>query len=98
MSINLNDVDIKGVYEAFTIAYKKYKDEINLSKDDYKILSDFFKTIGECDAVTQEKVFTVALENLNLNYIDANNEANVNVKMYRTLGISIGIMIAIFFI
>ena len=34
----------------------------------------------------------------NLNYIDANNEANVNVKMYRTLGISIGIMIAIFFI
>lgn len=97
-SVNLDDINIDSVYEAFTKAYKNYKDEINLTKDDYKVLSDFFKTIGSCDAMTQEKVFSVTLENLNLNYIEANNEANVNVKMYRTLGISIGIMIAIFFI
>lgn len=97
-SINLNDVSIDSVYEAFKKAYKNYKDEINLNKDDYKVLSDFFKTIGACDVMTQEKVFSVTLENLNLNYIEANNEANVNVKMYRTLGISIGIMIAIFFV
>ena len=97
-SQNLESGEVISVHEAFTKAYELYKNEVSFSNDDYKIISDFFKTLGECGVIGQERVFKLALESLNMSYIDANNEAKTNIKMYRALGLSIGAMISIFFI
>ena len=67
-------------------------------EESYKILEDFFKTLGSSGISGQEKIFSLALENIDINYKEAKKKEKENIKLYRTLGISIGAMLAIFFI
>ena len=97
-SKNLELGEVLSVNDAFDDAFNTYKEEVALTKDDYKLISDFFKSIGECGIVGQERIFKLALEGLNINYLEANSEAKTNIKIYRALGASIGAMMGIFFI
>ena len=78
--------------------YLENKEKLSLNSDDYKILEDFFKTLGSSGISGQEKIFSLALENIDINYKEAKKKEKENIKLYRTLGISIGAMLAIFFI
>lgn len=98
MSSNLENGEICSVQEGFENAYKKYKENINLTTDDYKIVSDFFKTLGSSGVTGQERIFSLALENIDINYKEAKKLEKENIKLYRTLGMAIGAMLAIFFI
>ena len=88
MANMLDEGTSNSLYESFEKAYL----------DDYKILEDFFKTLGSSGISGQEKIFSLALENIDINYKEAKKKEKENIKLYRTLGISIGAMLAIFFI
>ena len=98
MASILAEGNISSVYESFEIAYEKNKDNISLNKDDYKIINDFFKTLGNSGVTGQERIFSLALDNIDINYKEAKKLEKENIKLYRTLGLSIGAMLAIFFI
>ena len=98
MASILEEGNISSVYESFEIAYEKNKDNISLNKDDYKIINDFFKTLGNSGVTGQERIFSLALDNIDINYKEAKKLEKENIKLYRTLGLSIGAMLAIFFI
>ena len=87
-----------SVYESFENAYEKSKQKINLTSDDNKIISDFFKTLGSSGVTGQDKIFKLALDNIDINYKEARKFEKENIKLYRTLGLSIGAMLAVFFI
>lgn len=98
MACNLEDGYTCSVYEGFEKSYVENKDNVNLSNDDYKILSDFFKTLGSSGVTGQDRIFSLALDNININYKEAKKLEKENIKLYRALGLSIGAMLAIFFI
>ena len=98
MSFALENGYTGSIYESFENAYEKTKEKINLTSDDNKIISDFFKTLGSSGVTGQDKIFKVALDNIDINYKEAKKFEKENIKLYRTLGLSIGAMLAIFFI
>ena len=98
MANMLDEGTSNSVYESFEKAYLENKEKLSLNSDDYKILEDFFKTLGSSGISGQEKIFSLALENIDINYKEAKKKEKENIKLYRTLGISIGAMLAIFFI
>ena len=98
MSFTLENGYAGTIYESFEKAYMKSKEEMNLLDDDYKIISDFFKTLGSSGVTGQDKIFKIALDSIDINYKEAKKFEKENIKLYRTLGLSIGAMLAIFFI
>ena len=98
MANMLDEGTSNSVYESFEKAYLENKEKLSLNSDDYKILEDFFKTLGSSGISGQEKIFSLALEDIDINYKEAKKKEKENIKLYRTLGISIGAMLAIFFI
>ena len=87
-----------SIYESFENAYEKSREKISLTSDDNKIISDFFKTLGSSGVTGQDKIFKFSLDNIDINYKEARKFEKENIKLYRTLGLSIGAMLAIFFI
>lgn len=87
-----------SVYAGFSDNYEIYKNEIYYSNSDLNIIKDFFKSLGESGVFGQERMFAITLENLRMNYLEAEKEAKANTKMYRTLGICTGAILAIIFI
>lgn len=98
MANMLEEGIIDSVYESFEKSYLENKEKLSLNFDDYKVIEDFFKTLGNSGISGQEKIFNLALENIDINYKEAKKMEKENIKLYRTLGISIGAMLAIFFI
>lgn len=98
MSFSLENGYLGTIYESFENAYRNSKENMNLLDDDYKIINDFFKTLGSSGVTGQDKIFKVALDNIDINYKEARKFEKENIKLYRTLGVSIGAMLAIFFI
>lgn len=98
ISERLNNGEAASVYESYRFSYLIYKDQIHFNKSDLNIIEDFFKSLGESGVFGQEKVFKIAMENLRMNYIEAVKEAKSNTKMYRTLGLCTGAILAIIFI
>lgn len=98
MTIALENGYTGSIYESFENAYEKTKEKINLTSDDNKIISDFFKTLGSSGVTGQDKIFKLTLDNIDINYKEARKFEKENIKLYRTLGLSIGAMLAIFFI
>lgn len=93
---SLYNNDVESVYSGIVAEYKKYKEEIYLSDDDLKIMSDFFRSLGESGVYGQEKIFSLAIENLKMNVKDSDEQMKKYVKLYRYLGACIGGMIGIF--
>lgn len=96
LSQSLYENKVETVYDGVFKEYEVYKDEIYLNNDDLKVLSDFFKSLGESGVYGQEKIFTLAIESIKVNLKDSNEEMKRNVKLYRYLGACIGGMIGIF--
>ncbi len=94
----LEDGIASNVSEAFRGSYKDGSDYIRLKASDYRVLDDFFKVLGESGVVGQEKIFKLTMDSLALNTTEAEKEATINVRMYRTLGICLGLVFAVFFI
>lgn len=98
MALALENGYTGSIYESFENAYAKSMEKISLTSDDNKIISDFFKTLGSSGVTGQDKIFKFALDNIDINYKEARKFEKENIKLYRTLGLSIGAMLAIFFI
>lgn len=87
-----------NVKEAFFKIYVEEKEKYYINIEDQNLISDFLGSLGESNLYTQDKLFNVTMKNLELNIKDAEEIAKKNIKVYRSLGISIGFMIAIFLI
>lgn len=98
MSGMLENGEVCCISEAFEKSYKKNSSILNLVSEDYRVLNDFFKTLQSSGVTGQERIFAVVLDGINVNYKEAKKNEKENIKLYRTLGISIGAMLAIFFI
>lgn len=94
----LKQGEVLSVYESYSCSYERLKDYIHFNNSDLNIIEDFFKSLGESGLFGQEKMFTMTLENLRMNYLEAEREAKSNIKMYRTLGLCTGTILAIIFI
>ena len=90
--------EANSVFDTFNSIYGKYENDLSFKKEDYNIVSDFFRTLGETGVFGQEEIFKLASEQVKFNYQEALKDAKVNIKMYRTLGVCAGALIVIFFI
>lgn len=90
--------NVESVYEAVLEEFKLLENEFYLESDDRKIMADFFKSLGESGVYGQEKIFLLAIEGVKINLSDADESAKKNTKLYRYLGVCLGVMIIIFII
>lgn len=90
--------DVESVCEGALEEFIKFKSEFDLYDEDKKIMEDFLKSLGESGVYGQEKIFTLAIEGIKINLADADEIAKKNVKLYRYLGVCLGMMIIIFII
>lgn len=98
LSEELTKNDTESVRDAFKSCIQKDSNILGLSNDDYDILLDLSASIGTTDIDGQKKIFDIAVNRIKNNLKHATDDAEKNVKMYRVLGVSIGLMIAIFLI
>ncbi|MGL4761529.1 MAG: stage III sporulation protein SpoIIIAB [Sarcina sp.] len=90
--------EIENVNVAFSNALNKKKDQMAMTKEDYGIILDLSKSLGDTDITGQEQIFSLAKEKLERVIDLAEKDYRVNCKMYKSLGIGIGVMLAIFLI
>lgn len=98
ISAKLQCGEALSVYDGYSSSYERYKDYMHFNKSDLNIIDDFFKSLGESGVFGQEKMFAITMESLRMNYLEAEKEAKTNTKMYRTLGLCTGAILAILFI
>lgn len=98
ISEKLRSGEALSVYDGYCSSYEIYKEQIHFNKSDLNIIEDFFKSLGESGVFGQEKVFTMTMDSLRMNYLEAEKEAKANTKMYRTLGLCTGAILVILFI
>ncbi|MGM9934410.1 stage III sporulation protein SpoIIIAB [uncultured Clostridium sp.] len=87
---------VENVYDGAADEYRELKDKFSLNESDVKVLSDFFKSLGDSGVFGQERIFSLALEGIRMNLKEAEEAAKRNVKLYRYLGVCIGAMLTIF--
>lgn len=95
VSNKLKNGDSQSVHHAFKEEYGKIKDEFFIIDEDKKILSDFTRALGESGVYGQDKIFNLTIENIKINTKKSEAIASKNTKMYRSLGVCIGAMIAV---
>lgn len=98
MKSKLVSGSVESVYDGVAEEYKQLKGKFSLNESDIKILSDFFKSLGESGVFGQERIFSMAIEGIRMNLLEAEECAKKNVKLYRYLGVCIGGMLTIFVI
>ncbi|MBR5614163.1 MAG: stage III sporulation protein AB [Clostridia bacterium] len=76
-------------------AIDRSKDDLFLSDDDKRILTDFSKTLGSGNKEKEKNNIKMTLMRLKLAEDEARTAAECNVKMYRGLGILTGVFIVI---
>lgn len=91
-----NEVDY--VYDAFSESIKMSRDKLALKDEDYHIVLDMAKSLGGLDEEGHKKIFQSSLSLLKRNMEEAHELTLKNGKLYRCLGISIGLVIVIIFI
>lgn len=98
VSNELTKNNTESVSEAFEVAIKKSEGELCLLQEDYNILLELSKSIGTTDLEGQKKIFEITINKIKNNLKHASEEADKNIKMYRVLGVSVGLIIAVFLI
>ncbi|WKV08985.1 stage III sporulation protein SpoIIIAB [Thermoanaerobacterium sp. CMT5567-10] len=83
--------------EAWEIALDKVGD-LNLNRDDIRILKSFGKGLGNSDIYNQEKNFKFTSELLKKQLSDAEELSKKNEKLYKNLGVLVGIAVIIIFL
>ena len=90
--------DIDNVNSAFRYSLNNQKNEMAMTKEDFTIILDLSKSLGDTDITGQGQIFLLAKDKLDRVIDSAEKDYRTNCKMYKTLGIGIGVMIAIFLI
>ncbi|WP_051623552.1 stage III sporulation protein SpoIIIAB [Clostridium hydrogeniformans] len=94
----LSEGEVEGVYEALDKALEKYNDLLSLSKGDRSILLNLSKNLGAIDREGHKKIFSLTSSELKIRIREAHEESLKSSKMYRALGVSLGLTIVIFLI
>ncbi|WP_032121682.1 stage III sporulation protein SpoIIIAB [Clostridium amazonitimonense] len=89
---------VKDVYESFDKNLEKHKKSLNINMEDKNIILDLAKSLGESDIQSHISIFSITLKNLQEQIEIALDKSKKDMKVYRYLGISIGLMIIIFLI
>lgn len=89
---------VNSVYEAMGRAIETCKDDNGLKKEDNDIILDFCKSLGTTDKEGHVRLFKLCLSNVEENIKTAKEERFKNEKMYRCLGVALGLIILILFI
>lgn len=84
--------------EAWKKAIQEEKIHTSFTKEDIEVLKGLSKMLGSMDLEGQINNIDLISEFLNSQIREATNEKNKNEKMYKTLGVSIGLTIAIILI
>lgn len=90
--------DIDDVNTAFKFSLNKQKDKMAMKNEDFDIILDLSKSLGDTDVIGQGQIFSLAKEKLSKSIEGAEKDYRANCKMYKSLGVGIGIMIAVFLI
>lgn len=98
ISQKLMNNEVADIYTAFNESINEHKKQLSLKEMDYNILLDLSKSLGETSIYGQESIFKLAKEKLNTELEVSYEESKKNTKVYRSLGLGIGLMIAIFLI
>lgn len=91
-----NETD--SIFQAVSLAVNENFRQLNIEKDDFKILMNLAKSLGDYDIEGFKKVFALYKIGIKNKITDAENKKNKNIKMYRYLGFSIGAMAVIMII
>lgn len=83
------------VFNSFTIVSEKIKDELNFKDEDIELLLSLGRVLGASDRQDQEKSFKIILNQIQLLQNDAKKERDKNERMYKNLGVLMGIAIVI---
>lgn len=84
-----------SVYEAMKAAIDNNIGNFNIKKEDFDILLDLSKSLGESDVDGQKSVFNLTIENIKKQINEAEEIMKKNVKLFRYLGFTIGAMLVI---
>lgn len=98
ISTLLADNDAENVYDAFKKSVENNKNIMDLSNDDFNIIMDLSKTLGESDIDGQRKIFALTIENIKKQIKSAEESMNKNVKVFRYLGFGFGALTVIMLI
>ena len=94
----LENGEMDDIKTAFSISLDNQKEQIAMTKEDFDIILDLSKSLGDTDILGQEHIFALAKEKLSKRVNIAEKEYSDSCKMYKYLGVSVGLMIAIFLI
>lgn len=83
--------DGEDVYASFLLTKDLLRNECLLKTEDINLFLNLGKVIGKTNRLDQDKHFTHAIEELNLVISEAKVEKNKNQKMYRSLGLLMGL-------
>ena len=86
------------VYYSFLAIESNLREKYFLKNEDIDALLNFSKVLGKTNRDDQKKNFTIVLNELEQLAVDANFEKQKNEKLYRTLGLLIGLTITIILI
>lgn len=67
----------------------------SLTQTDIRLIKDFGKSIGKIDLKNQKKIYDYFLKRLDLQLEDAREEKNKKSRVYKNLGVAIGIMVVV---
>lgn len=95
-AVILEEGHAPSIYEAFKEEYNQ--NSFFFNKEDINIIKDFLLSLGETGVYGQDKLFNLTIENLKINCKSSEEMASKNVKMCRSLGVSIGAIIFIYLI
>lgn len=95
---NLMENELGDVYFSFLEASSYLKERCSLSRDDIDLFTSLGKVIGKTNREDQERQFTYVLEELDLHLFEAREAKNKNEKLYRSLGVLLGLGIIIILI
>ena len=79
------------MYNSFFESYNFLKANCSLLKEDIDIFMSLGKVIGKTNREDQEKQFAYVLDELDLQLIEARVAKNQNEKLYRSLGVLLGL-------
>lgn len=88
--------EVSDIHEAFLVGINAEKENLSLKEEDYNIVLDLSKSLGETSIDNQHSIFSLAREKLKREIEETERESRKNTKAYRSLGLGIGLMIAIF--
>ncbi len=69
-----------------------------LTRDDISVLSNFSQTLGTSDTLGEQNNIEMYIELLRKNIADAQNDIEQKSKLYKTLGLSLGLLVSILII